>query len=85
MQVIGIFVVCVVILDAVGVVVSSLVENYSPNASLLVFLGFYVVNFIIAWQVAVFLTEKFLVSDAQRKANEEHMDWVNSKFAGARK
>jgi hypothetical protein len=44
-----------------------------------------VVNFIIAWQAALFITERYLVSDSQRKANEENVKWVRSHLVGARR
>ena len=85
MLVIGIFVALVLILDAIGVGICSIVERYSASASLLVLLGLFVVNFVIGWKLAVYLTERFLVSDTQRHANEEHVRWVDTKFAAARK
>jgi len=84
MQVIGVFVVVAIILDAIGMGICSIVERFSVGGSLFCFLGFFVVNFVIAWKVAVFLTEKYLVSDAQRLANEEHTRRLNLTFAAAR-
>ena len=84
MQVIGLFVVCVFILNAGAVLICTLVERYSSFAGLITFLGFFVVNMIVAWQIAIRLTEKFLVSDAQKKANDEHVTWVNSLFPARR-
>jgi hypothetical protein len=84
MQVIGLFVVCVFILNACAVLICTLVERHSSFAGLITFLGFFIVNMVIAWKIALTLTEKFLVSDAQKKANEEHMTWVNSLFPARR-
>ena len=85
MQVLAIFTVCALILDAGAVYISAMVENYSPSTSLFVFLGLFVLGFIVAWKAAVYLTERFLVSDAQRIANQEHVKWVNAKVAIARR
>lgn len=81
MMVIVIFAALVLILDTVGAAISSLLESTSEWASLLAFLGFFVVNFIIAWKCAVFLTERYLLTDSQKKANEDHIRWVNSIFS----
>jgi hypothetical protein len=72
------FVLFSVILDAVAVGICALIEHSSEYASLLAFLGFFTVNFIFAWIAAVYVTERFFVSDAQRKLNKEHVRWVNS-------
>ena len=40
------------------------------------------VNFIIAWQAAVHVTERYLVSESQRKADEEHTKWVDRTLLG---
>ena len=85
MLVIAIFILFAAGLDAVGVAICMVVERFSEPASLLVFLGFFVLNFIIAWQLAWRFTERFLLSDAQRQSNDEHMKWVNARFAGARR
>lgn len=81
MLVIAMFAVLVLALDAVGAAIASLFESTSEWASLLVFLGFFVVNFIIAWKGAVYLIDRFFLTDSQRKANEEHSRWVNSIYA----
>ncbi len=85
MLVIGIFILFAAGLDAVGVAICMVVERYSNSASLMVFLGLFVVNFIIAWHLAVWFTERFLLSDAQRQSNDEHVKWVNARFVGARR
>jgi hypothetical protein len=85
MLVIGIFVFFVAMQDAIGAAICVLVERYSEPASLIVFLGIFVVNFVIAWQIAVWVTERFLLSDAAKKANEEHVKWVNSLNVPARR
>ncbi|MEW6449572.1 MAG: hypothetical protein AB1490_02885 [Pseudomonadota bacterium] len=84
MKLLGLFSLIALALDAVAVFICSFVEKHSDTASLLVFLGLFVVNFVIAWKIALWLTEKYLVSDAQKKADEEHVKWVNSLFAPAR-
>jgi hypothetical protein len=63
MQVIGLFAVFVGVLDAIAIAICSVVESYSENASLLVFLALYAGNFIIAWKTALYLTERYLVTD----------------------
>lgn len=85
MIVIAIFVLFTAILDAIGVALCMVVERYSEPTSLIVFLGIFVVNFVIAWQIAVRVTERYFVTDAGRKSNEEHVKWVNSQFSGARR
>jgi hypothetical protein len=85
MLVLAMFVLVVVVLDTVAVGICTLIERSSAHASLLAFLAFFVVNFIFAWKLALRITERYLISDAQRKANEEHTRWVNSRFAGVRR
>lgn len=84
MQVIGLFVVCVFLLNACAVAICSLIERSSSFAGLIAFLGFFIVNFIIAWKVALWLTEKYLVSNAQKQANDDHIKWVDSLFPARR-
>jgi hypothetical protein len=84
-QVIIVFVLFSAALDAVGVGICMVIERYSEYASLLVFLGLFVVNFVIAWQLAMFVTERFLVTDAQKAKDEDHRKWVNSLFIAARR
>ena len=67
MQIIGLFAILVVVLNAINVAICSIVESYSPYASLLAFLGIFVGNFIIAWKVALYITERHLLTDAQRE------------------
>jgi len=70
MQIIGLFAVLVVILNAIAIGICSIVETYSPYASLLAFLGLFVLNFIVAWKAAVYLTDRYLLTQAQREENE---------------
>ncbi len=85
MQVIVLFVAIAAIMDVVAVGICSLIERWSEWASLLVFLGLFVGNFIVAWNLAVYLTEKYLVTANQMKANDEHKNWVNSLFIPVRR
>ena len=85
MLVIVIFVLFSLIFDAVAVGICALIERSSEYASLLAFLGLFTVNFIFAWTAAVYATERFFVSDAQRKLNEEHVRWVSSLAVPAKK
>jgi uncharacterized membrane protein len=85
MQVPALFVLVTVILDACAVGICMIVERYSEYGSLIAFLGLFVVNFIIAWQIAVRLTERYFLSDVQRVANEEHTRRWNAHLARARR
>ena len=85
MQVIILFVLFAVVLDAIAVGICTFIERFSEHASLLAFLGFFVLNFIVAWQLALRATERYFVSAAGRKANEDHVRWVNSLYVGARR
>ena len=73
MKIIGLFALCAFILDGFAVAICSIVERYSPNISLLVFLGLFMANFVIAWKFALWLTEKYLVTAAERKANDDQI------------
>jgi hypothetical protein len=84
MKLLGLFAVIALALDALAVFICSFVERYSETTSLLVFLGLFVVNFVIAWKIALGITERYLVSDAQKKADEEHIKWVASLFPAVR-
>jgi hypothetical protein len=61
MSVILVFLALVVLGDAAAIGISSIVERFSQTASLFVFLGLFVVVFYIAWQVAVYITERYIV------------------------
>jgi hypothetical protein len=80
MQVIGLFAVLVLVLNVIGVGICSIIESYSPYAGLLAFLGFFVVNFIIAWKVALYLTERFLLTSAQREENDRLSKALKSPY-----
>jgi hypothetical protein len=85
MQVIVVFVLFAVSLDAVAVGVCSIIERYSEHVSLLVFLAFFVGNFVLAWHLAVYVIERYFVTEAQRKKDEEHRRWVSSLFIPVRR
>ncbi len=85
MQVIVIFVLFAVSLDAVAVGICSFIERYSEHGSLLAFLAFFVGNFVLAWHLAVYVIERYFVTEAQRKKNEEHKRWVSSLFIPMRR
>ena len=78
MLVIVFFVLFAGALDAVAVGICMFVERYSEHVSLLLFLGFFIVDFVVAWYAAVFVVERFFLSERQRKSNDEHVKWVNS-------
>ena len=46
---------------------------------------FLVVNFIIAWHLAVYVVERYFVTNAQKRHHQDHMQWVNSLFVPARR
>jgi hypothetical protein len=80
MQIIVLFAFLVVALNAIAVVLCSVVEQYSTFASLLAFLGMFVLNFLIAWRI----TERYLLTEAQREENEQHAKWANSLYRSVR-
>jgi hypothetical protein len=61
MTVIAIFIAFVVVGDIAAVTISYLVEQVSNSASLIVFFGLYALVFYIAWQLAVWVTERYIV------------------------
>ena len=61
MSVILIFVAFVVIGDTAAVGISYLFERISNSASLLVFFALFAVVFYVAWKLAVFVTERYVV------------------------
>jgi uncharacterized membrane protein len=72
MQVLILFTILVFILNLITGGICTIIEGYSPHAGLMAFLAFFVANFVIAWVAAVYITERFLLTAAQRAANEEH-------------
>lgn len=62
MIVILIFVGFVLIGDAAAIFLASFVEPFSKHASLLVFLGLFISVFVIAWLLAVRVTERYFVA-----------------------
>jgi hypothetical protein len=85
MQILAVFALLVLGLDAIAVGICSVVEKTSQHASLLVFLGLFAVNFIVAWKTALWITERFLLSEDQRASNQKHVQQVNSQFATQRR
>jgi hypothetical protein len=61
MSVIVIFVAFVIVGDAAAVGISYLFERVSNSVSLLVFFGLFALVFVVAWQLAVRVTERFIV------------------------
>ena len=61
MSVTLIFVAFVIIGDTAAVGISYLFERISNSASLLVFFGLFAVVFYLAWKLAVFVTERYVV------------------------
>jgi hypothetical protein len=61
MSVILVFVAFVLIGDAVAFGIASIVERFSESASLIVFLALFVLVFWVGWQLAVRVTERYLL------------------------
>ncbi len=80
MKVLGAFVIFALTGIAVAIGICSIIERYSENAGLLSFLGLFAVNFIIAWHLALFVTERFLLTDEDRAANEAYLRQSNERF-----
>ena len=85
MQVIVVFALFVVGLDALAVGICSIIERYSEHVSLLVFLSLFVGNFVLAWHLALYVVERYFVTEAQKKKDEEHQKWVSSLFIPVRR
>ena len=60
MTVLAVFILFVAIGDVAAVGICTFVERISNSASLFAFLGLYVLVFIIAWKLAVTITERYL-------------------------
>jgi hypothetical protein len=84
MQIIAMFAVCVVMLNAIAIAICSIVERYSEYASLIAFLAMFVGNFVIAWKIALYLTERYLLTDAQREENERRAREMRSPYGAYR-
>ena len=61
MSVILVFVAFVLVGDAAAVGLSSVVERFSEPASLIVFFALFVGVFVVAWKLAVYVAERYLV------------------------
>ena len=61
MTVLAVFILFVALGDVAAVGICTLVERISNSASLFAFLGLYVLVFIIAWKLAVSITERYFV------------------------
>lgn len=61
MTVILVFIVFVLVGDAFAVMISAAVEHISQSASLMVFFALFAGVFWAAWQLAVRVTERYLV------------------------
>jgi lipopolysaccharide export LptBFGC system permease protein LptF len=61
MSVILIFVVFVLVGDTAAVFISYLFERISNFTSLMVFFGLFGLVFYVAWQLAVWVTERYIV------------------------
>jgi hypothetical protein len=70
MQVLGLFVLLVIVLNAIAFAICIVVESYSAYASLIAFLVMYACNFVIAWKVALYLTERYFVSDNRQDVHD---------------
>jgi len=63
MTVLAVFVVFVAVGDALAVGICSIVERFSENASLLAFMAMFALVFVVAWQLAVRITERYLIRE----------------------
>jgi hypothetical protein len=79
-KVLGAFVFFALAGIAVAIGICSFIERYSENAGLLSFLGLFAVNFVAAWHLALFVTERFLLTDDDRAANEAYVRQSNERF-----
>ena len=61
MSVIAIFIAFVVVGDTAAIFISYLFERVSNFTSLIVFLALFILVFGVAWKLAVFVTERFIV------------------------
>jgi lipopolysaccharide export LptBFGC system permease protein LptF len=61
MSVILIFVAFVLVGDTAAVFISYLFERISNFTSLMVFFGLFALVFYVAWQLAVLVTERYIV------------------------
>jgi membrane protein CcdC involved in cytochrome C biogenesis len=57
MSLIAVFAVLMVIAQAINVAIAIQVDNYSDSAGLVAFFALLVVSIIVAWKLAVWLTE----------------------------
>ena len=63
MAVILVYVVIVLIGDAMAVVIAGKVEDYSQSASLITFFILFALIFWVGWILAVRITEKFITTE----------------------
>jgi len=63
MSVILIFAGFVLVGDTLAVIISYLFERISNSVSLMVFLGLYILVFWVAWKLAVYVTERYIVGE----------------------
>lgn len=61
MSVILVYVVFVIIGDTAAVAIASMVEKFSEPASLMVFFALFIFVFWMAWKMAVYVAERYLV------------------------
>jgi hypothetical protein len=61
MSVILVFVLFVIVGDTAAVGISYLFERVSNFVSLLVFLGLFILVFGVAWKLAVYVTERYIL------------------------
>ena len=61
MSVILVFIAFVVLGDGIAIGIAAVIEHFSKSASLLAFLGMFVLVFWIAWMLAVRVTERFIL------------------------
>jgi uncharacterized membrane protein YphA (DoxX/SURF4 family) len=65
MTVIAVFAVLVIIGDAISMGICTIVERISEHASLIAFLFLFAAVFVVAWKLAVYITERYLMTPEQ--------------------
>jgi hypothetical protein len=61
MSVILVFIVFFVIGNTIAFLVGATVEQFSSAAGMLVFLALFIVSALTSWQLAVYVTERFII------------------------
>ena len=68
MSILLVFVALVIVGDAIAVGIAYQLEQLSSTVSLMTFFALYVLVFYVAWRLAVFLVERYLVKEPNNAA-----------------